>query len=275
MKLKLFTLLLICLNLCCFYNQNHQNNHNQAENQPPKEKFLPFGNPSNATHNESLENNYLVSGKYFTYSYNREKSLSNWIAWSIEKQDLGDVERQNDFRPDESLPKNWKRVTSFDYNGSGYSRGHMCASADRQNSVEANSATFQMTNIMPQSHSLNEGPWEKLESYSRKLARRNGKVYIIAGHYGEKGKMRSKITIPTNFWKVIAFFPRGYDAEDISEKTRIIAVDMPNNDDISETNWYDFVTSVREIEQKTGYNFFSNLPQDLQDQLETKVDSRQ
>jgi endonuclease G len=48
---------------------------------------------------------------------------------------------------------------------------------------------------------------------------------------------------------------------------------MPNVKGIKNADWQVYRTTVRDIEQKTGYNFFSNLPQNLQDALETKTDN--
>ena len=243
-----------------------------TEKESALNKFLPLGNPSNAVFNTSSHNNYLMTGEYFSLSYNRDKGLPNWVAWRLTKNSFGDAGRQNDFRPDNRLPDDWERITPNDYTGSGYDRGHLCPSADRSSSEGANSSTFLMSNMAPQKHDMNAGPWEKLESYSRSLARRNNTLYIIAGHYGEKGKIKNKITIPTNFWKIVVVVPNG---NQITKETRIIAVDMPNIDGIEAKNWRDYKTTVRQIEQKTGFNFLNTLPADVQNSLKSKVDSRQ
>ncbi len=254
---------------------NDQPNQPNGQNPASNEGNLPFGNPSNATANTSNANNYLMENPSYTLSYNRDKAIPNWTAWRLTKNDLGEASRQNNFRPDDRLPDGWTRVTPSDYTGSGFDRGHLCPSADRSNSVEANSATFLMTNITPQTPELNQGPWEKLETYSRSMARREGNLYIIAGNYGGSNRVKNKITIPTNFWKIVVVIPPGANAASINANTRVIAVDMPNIGGIKEKNWRDYKTTVRQIEQKTGDNFFSNLPQKLQDALETKSDNRQ
>ncbi len=242
---------------------------------PSASDNLAFGNPSNATQNPSNADNYLLQNDFYVISYNRGKSMSNWVSWKLTASDLGKASRQNDFRPDDRLPENWARITPSDYTGSGFDRGHFCPSADRSSSEEANSATFLMTNITPQTPDLNQGPWEKLESYSRNLARRGGIIYIIAGNYGNRReKVKSKITIPTNFWKIVVVLPPNSDFSVINKDTRVIAVDMPNLSGIKNKNWRDYRTSVRNLEQKTGYNFLSKLPQNLQNSLEIKVDIR-
>jgi len=231
---------------------------------------LPFGNPSEAT-TENPEN-YLLINRYMIISYSKSRRVPNWVAWRLTDADIGKMDRVDSFRPDDRIPESWGRVTPFDYTGSGFDRGHLCPSADREGSQAAMDSTFLMTNIAPQTPDLNRGPWEKLESYTRTLARRNQDVYIIAGTYGEIGRIKNKIAIPASFWKILAVLPRGASIDSINENTRVIAVEMPNVKGIKNADWFIYRTTVRDIESKTGYNFFSSLPQNLQDQLETKFD---
>jgi endonuclease G len=235
--------------------------------------YLAFGNPSGATANPVNKDNYLILNTAFALSYNDSKGTANWVAWRVTESDLGDVERQNDFRPDTSLPLGWKRITPADYTGSGFDRGHICPSGDRSSDAGQNSLTFLMTNIAPQTADLNRFAWEKLESYARTLVRRGHvDLFVIAGVYGDRGRLKRKVTIPTNFWKIIIAVPQGSDASAVNDGTHVIAVDMPNATGISQNNWRQYRTTVQELERRTGYNFFSTLPQPLQDILETRVE---
>ncbi|MCA1623433.1 MAG: DNA/RNA non-specific endonuclease [Acidobacteria bacterium] len=237
--------------------------------------YLALGNPSSATNNTANADNFLMVNNAYALSYNNSRGTANWVSWRIAESDFGVAERQNDFRPDPNLPKNFRRVTPTDYTGSGFDRGHLCPSADRSSSPEANSATFFMTNITPQVPELNRNVWESLESYSRGLVKK-GKVdlYVIAGVYGEKGKLKNKVTVPSNCWKVIVAVPQGADFSVINEETHIIAVDMPNAKEIGNTDWRKFRTTIRAIEQRANINLLSNLPQNLQDTLENRVDNK-
>lgn len=233
--------------------------------------YLALGNPSSAS--ASDPNNYLLVNNFMVISYNRDRGIPNWVSWRVTKVDLGDLEREDAFRPDDRLPKGWTRVTPSDYTGSGYDRGHVCPNADRYTSREAADATFLMTNMTPQTGDLNRGPWQKLEAYLRTLVTRGSDVYIYAGVYGDKGKLKKKVTIPTNNWKVAVVVPADSDVSAVNANTRVIAVDMPNVKGILRADWQTYRTSVRQIEQNTGYNLFSNLPQNIQDALETKTDT--
>jgi endonuclease G len=249
-----------------------QNSSAPNSNEDAEKIYLALGNPSNADTNP---NNYLLINGYFVLSYNRAKAIPNWVSWRISRSELGQLPRPNPdpFRPDDRLPKEWKRAVPSDYTGSGFDKGHLCPSADRSASNEAMTATFLMTNMVPQTPDLNREVWQRLESYLRTLVTRGSDVYIIAGTYGDKGKLKNKVTVPTNNWKIAVVVPAGAGVSAIDENTRVIAVDMPNVDGIKNNDWQLFRTTVREIEKKTGYNFLSELPQNLQDTLENKKDN--
>lgn len=232
--------------------------------------YLALGNPSNA--GTSDPNNYSLINNFMIISYNRSRGIPNWVAWRVTKADLGSLDREDSFRPDDRLPKGWTQIKPTDYTGSGYDRGHICPNADRYSSREAADSTFVMTNMAPQTGDLNRGPWQKLEAYLRTLVNRGSDVYIYAGVYGENGKIKRKVTIPTNAWKIAVVVPAGAPISAVNEKTRVIAVDMPNVKGIKNADWQVYRTTVRQIEQNTGYNFLSILPQNVQDALETTVD---
>ncbi len=236
--------------------------------------FLALGNPSNA--GTADPNNFLLVNNYFAISYNRGRGAPNWVAWRISRGELGDFPRPepDPFRPDARLPKSWKPVVPSDYSGSGYDRGHLAPSADRSASIEGMSETFLMSNMVPQTGDLNRGPWAKLEGYLRTLVTRGSDVYIIAGAYGEKGLLKNKVSVPTNTWKVAVAVPAGTAPSAINESARVIAVDMPNVKGILRADWQVYRTTARDIEQKTGYNLFSNLPANVQNALETKTDNQ-
>ena len=232
--------------------------------------YLAFGNPSGASLSDP--NNYLLVNNFYVNSYSRDRGIPNWVAWRITRADMGNIQRVDSFRPDDRLPKGWARVVPNDYTRSGYDKGHMTPNADRDSSPEAMASTFLMTNMVPQTGDLNQGPWAKLEGYLRTLVTRGSDVYIFAGAYGDNGKLKNKVTIPTNNWKIAVTVPAGTDLSTVDANTRVIAVDMPNVRGIKAADWQIYRTTVRDLEGKTGYNFFSALPQNLQDALETKVD---
>lgn len=250
-----------------------QTNGTPSTSQPPSNSVhLAFGNPSNASTDQNDRDNYLIVGDNSAFSYNNTRGTANWVSWRTTKSDLGDSIPRPDFQPDPKLPDGFSRIGYYDYSSSGYDRGHMVPSADRFADPHLNEQTFMMTNIVPQTGSLNQYPWNKFEQYARSQAWRGFDVYQIAGAYGEKGWLKNKVAIPTNCWKVIAILPRGRSAEQIDERTRIIAVDMPNIDGIDNVPWERYKTTIRKIEERTGYDIFSTLPRALQDKIETRTE---
>ncbi len=244
---------------------------------PVNDDPLLLGNPSNATSDLSNENNYLMIKPQYSLSYNRSRATPNWVAWRLDQSWLGSAPRQNDYRPDPDLPAGWYQVTSEDYSGSGYDRGHMCPSADRTRSVADNSATFLMTNFLPQLPANNQGPWEDFESYCRTLANQGFELYIFAGGYGNAGTIaQGRIVVPQYTWKVVLVLPNGdNDLQRINKSTRTIAILVPNQPPLNQsTPWRQFRVSVNHIEALTGLDFFSKVPKNTQEIIERRKDNQ-
>ena len=103
------------------------------------------------------------------------------MSWHLSQPDLGSAPRQDDFRADASLSSGWYQVKPADYSGYGFDRGHNCPSADRTATSADNSATFLMSNMMPQAPQNNQQTWGNLEDYCRKLVGQGNELYIICG----------------------------------------------------------------------------------------------
>lgn len=234
-----------------------------------------LGNPSNATPDVANENNYLMYKPQYVLSYNRSRGTANWVAWRLDSSWIGSAPRQDDFRPDPSLPSGWYQVTDSDYSGSGYDRGHMTPSGDRTRSVPDNSATFFMTNMVPQLAANNQGPWEEFETYLRSVVAGGNEVYIVSGVVGNIGTIaQGRVTVPQYTWKVALILPNGdNDLQRVGKTTRVIAILVPNFAPLNiNTPWRNFRKTVDQIEAVTGYNFFSNVPKNTQELLERKRD---
>ncbi|MEM9154983.1 MAG: DNA/RNA non-specific endonuclease [Cyanobacteria bacterium P01_F01_bin.33] len=231
---------------------------------------LAAGNPSQAG---SDPNNYLMEKPQYALSYNRSRGTANWVSWQLNSSWLGQAERQDDFRPDETLPATWERVRHGDYTGSGFDRGHLVPSADRTRSEADNSATFLMTNIVPQTAANNRGPWKELEEYARELVEQGKELYVVAGVYGDGKRINEgKVTAPTHVWKVILVLDRpSVGLDSVTERTRTIAIDMPNRESLK-PDWQDYIVTVDDIERSTQYDLFSNLPVSVQEAIERQRD---
>ncbi len=239
-----------------------------------EDPLLP-GNPSNATPDVANENNYLMNKPQYSLSYNRSRATANWVAWRLDSSWIGTAPRQDDFRPDSSLPAGWYQVLDTDYSGSGYDRGHMTPSGDRTRSIPDNSATFLMTNMVPQLAANNQGAWEDFESYLRTLAQAGQEIYIVSGVHGSIGTIAGgRVVIPQYTWKVALMLPNGAnDLQRITKGTRAVGIIVPNFPPLNiNAGWREFRVSVNDVENLTGYNFFSNVPKITQEMIERRKD---
>ncbi|MDB5392104.1 MAG: hypothetical protein JWM11_7750 [Planctomycetaceae bacterium] len=233
---------------------------------------LLMGNPSDARHDVTFKNNFLMEKKFFTLSYNNATGTPNWVSWHLNHETIGDKPRPRKFLEDATLPPGFIRVTSEDYINSGFDRGHMCPHSDRNKTDEEDKSTFIMTNIVPQSGPNNQGAWDALEVYCRHLVERQGKeLYIISGPAGMRGEGKSgyknkigggKIVVPHTTWKVIMVLDADDSQSDlnrVSDETRLIAVIVPNDMSVDKTHWGHYRHSVSEVEELTGLTFFSKV----------------
>ena len=247
----------------------------------PLPEHLTLGNPSGATPDETQPGNYLLAKAQYALSYNRSQGKPNWVSWHLSSNWVGTAARQDDFRPDPELPAAWYRVQASSYTGSGFDRGHNCPSADRTSTVADNSATFLMSNMMPQAPRNNQQTWASLEDYCRTLLGQGNELYIVCGSYGRGGTGsngylatldQGRVTVPARCWKVVVVLPVGNnDAARVSGSTRVIAVDIPNDNNLH-TNWSPYRTSVDAIEAATGYDMLSAVAPAVQQVVEARVD---
>lgn len=242
---------------------------------PTLSVHLTMGNPSNAVTNVLQPNNYLMEKQQYSMSYSRDNGGPNWVSWHLDTSWLGSTPRQDDFRADTTLPSGWYRVLATDYSGSGFDRGHMCPSADRTVTVTANSATFLMTNMIPQLPANNQGVWANLESYSRTLVSQGNELYIISGGHGLQHFIANgRVAVPAQTWKVIVVLPVGSnDVSRVTTSTRTIAVVMPNSGSIG-SDWRAYRVSVDQVEAITGFDFFSNVSSGIQAVIEGRIDNQ-
>jgi endonuclease G len=236
MNKYLLLVLAIVINLNCYSQDN---------------KYLPVGDGEIVYHQ-----NYILS-------YSEKHEQASWVAYELTASETNkQVHRSNNFRSDPSVETGSANLA--DYRGSGFDRGHLAPAADMSFSSQAMSESFFLSNMAPQTPTFNRGIWKDLESQFRNWARTYGKIYIVTGGIftepmGYIG--RSNVSIPNKFYK-IAFKQSelGYDA---------IAFILDNNSDKSP--YLSHVVSIDDIEVLTGVDFFSQLPNDTEDGLESRI----
>jgi endonuclease G, mitochondrial len=227
-----------------------------------------LGVPTDADPSDDI----VLDETYFVLSYNADRKVPNWVSWRLTRDDLGSFDRSNKFHADTLLPAAVTPVVPTDYGHSGFDQGHMCPSAQRTASEEANFATFVMTNMQPQLHALNAGPWKSLETYERKLANDEGTdVYVLAGGIfgAAPKKIGPGIAVPKANYRITVVLDHG--STKVTTATPVYAVVMPNADAAKGHKWSEFMTSVDKIEQATGYDFLADVPDDVENVVEARV----
>ncbi len=238
---------------------------------------LALGIPTDDT----PEDDHLLRKPQYALSYNSVRNGPNWVSWELNAGWFGAVPRhKGKFLEDRELPRDFYRTGHDDYTGSGYDRGHMVRSEERTRTPEDNKSTFLMTNILPQYHDLNAGPWLRLEEFCEKLSKRENKeLFVMAGGVFPKSKRSTKVigkvigkdvAVPDKFFKIVIILESGQGAADVQASTPVIAVIMPNETGIQDNGWEGYRVTIDEIEKRTGYEFLSAVPEAIQRVIEAR-----
>ncbi|MBL7998007.1 MAG: DNA/RNA non-specific endonuclease [Candidatus Kapabacteria bacterium] len=217
---------------------------------------------------------YHIKRDQYEISYNPGLNVANWVAWNENASWYGPADRCDCFQPDTNLPKTFTLVTPGLYTSSGYDRSHILGSEARTRNADDNRFTFYMPNIFPQTPSMNQGTWASMERFADSLCNKaNKELYVVAGGvYKTRNRIKNVVTIPDSCWKIIVVLERGQTVGAITASTPVYAAMMNNGTYTTATNdWRLYKTTVRAIEQSTGYSLLRDVPQSVQDIIETRV----
>ncbi|HLM66899.1 MAG TPA: DNA/RNA non-specific endonuclease, partial [Longimicrobium sp.] len=214
---------------------------------------------------------FRIGRAQFVASYNPNRGSPNWVAWNINASQFGAAPRCDCFSAQTGLPAGAIQAVDFDYRNGGYDRGHMVQSESRTSTLTENSATFLLTNIVPQAGENNQGPWSQHENYLNDLVRSQGKeIYVVAG--GEYSanpatlKGEGKVQIPEWTWKVAVVMDGGEGLDDVRGHgdVQVLAIRMPNDTaaarGMRNNPWRMYETTVDDVEARTGYDLLDALP---------------
>ena len=240
--------------------------NNQSDEEPVAEQPSTTEVDQNVAYElPRLNNNQpeqIIEHIGYAVSYNPTWLEPNWVAYELTAVETGgEQERSNHFKPDPLVEGD--PVVTSDYSKSGYDRGHMAPAADMKWSEQAMRESFYMTNICPQLHNLNAGDWKDLEEMARSWAQQYGNIYIACGpiveaEYPTIGKTHT-IAVPAAFYKVFL--------RQTNNGWTSIGFIMPNQ--AGNRPLMTYMLTVDEVEEQTGLDFFYNLPDSIEAQVES------
>ncbi|HFS67708.1 MAG TPA: DNA/RNA non-specific endonuclease [Flavobacteriia bacterium] len=205
--------------------------------------------------------NQVVHQRYYSLSYNEKKEQPEWVAYALLPSQLKRIDRKRPYFIKDKKVKT-KSADYRNYKNSGYDKGHLCPAGDRRFSKDAFDETFLTSNIAPQNHEFNAGIWNRLEQKTRYWTKKYGKLYVITGGILTDKNLktigREKVAVPNRFYKIILDYK--------GNKAKAIAFIMPNKD--SDKPLYQFTTTIDHIEALTRIDFFTNLPDSIENKIE-------
>ncbi len=228
--------------------------------------------------------NYIVewdcdkrAQRWSCWEWDKTNSVKNWDRnkWRAQTGCVwqGTTWYYDPFQPDPDIPAQYRSELE-DYSGTGYNRGHICASEDRICSQDVNGQTFYLSNMQPQIYDFNGGVWVNMENQVRNWRDAKdapdtmwvckggtiGNVYIDGKEQSgviENSKMR--IPIPKYFFMAIVTKKNG------SYKGLGFWAEHKANSDKSLAK---YVVSIDKLEEMTGIDFFCNLPDKIENSVE-------
>lgn len=186
-----------------------------------------------------------------------------WAAYHLRDLEWKEpAPRPEEFRSD---ARTVARIDPADYTRSGYDRGHMAPNYGIATRFgrQAQEETFLMSNISPQKHALNAGLWKIIEQrIARNYPGRFGEVWVVAGPVftAQPERLKRRVAVPTAFFMIIM------DESDGRLRTEAFLMAQ----DAAGTDLASYLTTIDEIESRTGLDFLSALPDAAEAALESR-----
>lgn len=257
------SLLVIGLIVACVYLAMQLEGGERDSSSRPDVASETYGDLLDVRTNPALKE---ISRKYkgMDLSFNPQYHIPNWVAWELTADETsGEISRTNKFSADPEIPES---AETWDYNYSGYDRGHMAPAGDMRWNREAMEQTFLMTNICPQVKSLNAGSWKNLEEKCRQWAQADSAIYIVCGPVIDGKPIEyigdTRVYVPRRFFKVII--------SPYANPARGIGFIMPNGK--VPGGMQACAVPIDSVESLTGHDFFASLPDDIEADVESQCD---
>ncbi|MBR1539054.1 MAG: DNA/RNA non-specific endonuclease [Bacteroidales bacterium] len=213
----------------------------------------------------------------YSFWFDLENRVSLWVAYPLYKGLTSGTSRTDKWDFDPIVPRRFQGDATRSY--TGYDRGHQLPSADRLCNAAANEQTFYFTNITPQNANLNQGIWETLESQVRGQISSCDTLYVVTGCVLTTGSddtlqyvsdtQGRNVAVPKAYYKVVLKYKAGAANGGYSA----IGFWLENKSYGSQVIGRTHALSVAEIESRTGFDFFHNLPDTYEKEAESKFDA--
>ena len=211
------------------------------------------------------QSDLLIEREGYALGYNRLWKQAAWVSYRLTATEVlsNACKRTNPFAKDPNIESDYSLPQ--DYAASGYDRGHLAPAADMRWSHQALIESFFMSNLSPQKPAFNRGIWSALEQFVRDTAVAETNVVIVTGPVVSSNDLshtigKRKVVVPSAYFKVI------YDE---TPPVKMIAFLLPNEG--SPLAISNFVVTVDSVEEVTGLDFFSALPDKIEDALEASI----
>ena len=224
---------------------------------------------------------YASEKRNYTVFYDTEMMAPLWTAYPLNNSHMGNTERPKDWSYNPDIDeKSQIKVCDGSYTAySGYSRGHMCPNASRNGNKTMQLQTFYVTNQVPQvQDSFNSGVWSALEGEVQKLAK-NEEIFVTTGVSFRKGNETpqiqyispekhpdQRVPIPPYFYKLVLRVK--YVAASVTDAS--CTAFWFENRAYTQDQFHNYSCSVDQVEEWTGFDFFVNLPDEIENAAEAK-----
>lgn len=222
---------------------------------------------------------YAGEKRNYTVFYDTEMMAPLWTAYPLNSSHMSNG-RINTWTFNPSISEDRQiQVCDGSYSIENYARGHMCPNGSRNNNETMQQQTFYVTNQVPQIHNrFNNGIWKNLESAVQVLAK-NEEIFVTTGVSFHKGNEtpqiqhispskhpEQQVPIPPYFYKLVLRVK--YVAASVTDASCIAF--WFENRAYTQDKFYNHSYSVDQVEEWTGFDFFVNLPDEIENVAEAK-----
>lgn len=296
-KIYLFALLAVLSMAACGSSDdgdgNGSNEINTNKNEVTTDKAvtrlefpkLKGGNSIVIVHHDGNNSAYDPDNVNFSTEWDCNLKSQRWSCYIITTKNRAKntnryYDKNNQYPNDPALTSAQRWEKDYIYR-SGFDHGHICNSNDRLYSANANYQTFYLTNMQPQYSVFNgshpdhkyEGLWIKMENYLNGFKLNDtDTMYVCKGGTIDKEenilmRIQNKLIVPKYFF--VAILVKKMNKGQTYYKS--IGMWFPHtnvyhgNDKLS-----DYTMSIKDLEAKTGIDFFCNLPDNIEQDVESK-----